>query len=697
VVQGRFHFTTQFSIMRWALIAATTSCAVATNPMAKVLELMDECAAKVTADGEAEAKTYKAYFEWCDDTAKNAQFEIKTAKSNKEELEAKIGELTANIDQSNSKIEKLTGSIASDEKELAEATAVREKEASDFAAAEGELMDDVDTLDRAIGIIEREMAKTGGAAFAQVDTTNQRAVVNALSVIVDAAGFTAQSKNRLVAMVQEQSDDSDEDTGAPAAATYENKSGGIVDVLVNMKDKAEGELADMRKAENANKHNFNMLKQSLVDSLSADNTDLKQEKSALASAEEDQATAEGDLSVTGKELASSQGELATASQDCMQVAADHESTVAARKEELAVIAKATKILQETSGGGVDQTYSFLQVSNTVELKNSEIIVVIKKLAQKQHSAALAQLASRIAAVAKYGAQAGEDPFTKIKGLISDMIGKLEKEAEEDANEKAYCDEEMGKTEAKKADLEDTVSKLSSKVDQAAATSAKRKGQVKELQKELADLAREQSDMDSIRAQENSDYVKAKSDLELAIGGVQKALGVLRDYYGGASAAFLDVDQPAKPEQHEKKGGAGQSIIGMLEVCESDFSSNLAKEETEESDAASEYEKITQANKISKTTKDQDVKYKTQEHKSLDKEITELSSDRDTTNTELSAVLEYYKQLTERCVAKPESYEDRKARRAAEIDGLKDALNILENEAAFMQRKRKGGLRGSLGM
>merc|ERR550514_535145 len=409
---------------------------------------------------------------------------------------------------------------------------------------------------------------------------------------------------------------------------------------------------------------------------------------------EEKATAEGDLSVTSKDLKASEDELATAQAECMQVAADHEATVTAREEELAVIAKAKKILQETSSGAVEQSYDFLQISTRAQLKNSEVIAAIKKLAKQQHSSALAQLASRISAVAKYGA--ADDVFAKIKGLITDMIAKLEKEAEEDATEKAYCDEEMAKTEAKKADLEDTVAKLAAKIDQAAATSAKRKSEVKELQAELAALAKEQSDMDRIRAEENSDYLQAKKDLELALSGVQKALTVLRDYYGAASASFLEEEQPAKPEKHSKSTGAGQSIISILEVCEDDFSSNLAKEELEEADASAEYDKITQANKVTKTTKEQDVKYKTQEFKTLDKEITDLTSDKDTTGTELAAVTEYYGKLTDRCVAKPETYEDRKARREAEIAGLKDALSILENETAFVQRKRRGGLRGTLG-
>jgi len=442
-----------------------------------------------------------------------------------------------------------------------------------------------------------------------------------------------------------------------------------------------------------------MLKQSLEDQISADSTDLDQEKSSKAAAEEGKATAEGDLVVTTKELADVTAELATASANCMQTAADHEATVAARNEELGVIAEARKIIAEATGGAGGQSYSLLQISTRSDLKKSEVITVIKNLARTHHSAALAQLASRVDAVVRYGSAGGEDVFTKIKGLISDMIAKLEKEAEEDATEKAYCDEEMAKTEAKQTELEDDLSKLSAKIDKAAATSAKRKEQVKELQAELAALAKEQAELDAIRSEEHGAYSTAKAELEAGINGVQKALGVLRDYYGGASLLqnddFSMMQQPAMPEKHSASGGAGGSIINLLEVCESDFSNNLAKEETQEADAVSEYEKVTQENKVSKTMKDQDVKYKTQEFKSLDKEISELSGDKATASTELSAVNEYYSKLKDRCVAKPESYADRKARREAEIQGLKEALEVLESETAFVQRKRKGGLRGKI--
>jgi chromosome segregation ATPase len=266
-----------------------------------------------------------------------------------------------------------------------------------------------------------------------------------------------------------------------------------------------------------------------------------------------------------------------------------------------------------------------------------------------------------------------------------MIAKLETEASADATEKAYCDEQMAKTQAKKDDLDSDIAKLTSKIDQAAAKSAGLKSDVKELQGQLAALAKEQAEMDQIRQESHADYVQAKADLELGLSGVRKALGVLRDYYGSAASM---LQQPAKPERFEKATGAADSIVGILEVVESDFATNLAKEESEEASESSTYEKTTQTNKIRTAEMEQDVKYKSQEAKALDKSVSELSSDRSSANTELDAVMEYYGQIKARCIAKPETYEARKQRREAEIAGLKQALDILENETAFVQRKRR---------
>merc|ERR1719261_2156286 len=185
------------------------------NPLGKVFELMSALEAKITKEGEEEAKAFKEFFEWCDEASQNLNFEIKTAKKSQAKLTAKIDELTSDIEVSSSKIEDLAKAISTNEGELKEATAIREKEAADFAASEKELMETVDTLDRAVSIISSEMSKNP-AALAQIDTSSMTSLLQSLSTVVDAAGFTNTDHEKLIALVQAQQDDSM--AGAPAAA-----------------------------------------------------------------------------------------------------------------------------------------------------------------------------------------------------------------------------------------------------------------------------------------------------------------------------------------------------------------------------------------------------------------------------------------------------------------------------------------------
>merc|ERR1719158_771576 len=129
---------------------------------------------------------------------------------------------------------------------------------------------------------------------------------------------------------------------------------------------------------------------------------------------------------------------------------------------------------------------------------------------------------------------------------------------------------MAKTEAKKTELDDEIASLTSKIDKNAARSAQLKEEVKEAQQSLAALAKEQAEMDKLRQEQNAAYKQAKADLELGLGGVQKALEKLREYYGGAAALMQTTDdasfsafmqQPTPPKKHEKSSGAGGSIIG----------------------------------------------------------------------------------------------------------------------------------------
>merc|ERR1719161_2987315 len=315
----------------------------------------------------------------------------------------------------------------------------------------------------------------------------------------------------------------------------------------------------------------------------------------------------------------------------MEKASDHEITLKGRAEELKALATAKKIIQQATAL---QQVSLIQVSASSHLtshskagqRGINAAGMIRRLAKTQHSPALAQLASRIEATVRYYGRSGDDPFAKVKGLIQDMIAKLLKEAQEEAEEKAYCDAEMAKTEKKKSELTDDLEAITAKIDKSVSASTRLKEEVKELQSELLELEKMQAEMDKARKDAHAAYLESTGDLSKGLDGLRKALKVLREYYAkdAEGAALLQVDddmtammqQPAAPEKFKKSSGAGDSIIGMLEVAESDFAKNLAEEQQEEDAAQTEYEKLTQENKVTKASKEQDVKYKTKEYKAL---------------------------------------------------------------------------------
>jgi len=625
---------------------------------------------KIIGEGKACQKTYDEFAEWCEDRSKDLGFEIKTGKANVADLQATIAKEAASGDALTAKIEDLSAGIAADEAELKKATDLRAKEAAAFAADQKELNEVIDMLQRAIAILEKEMA--GGASMMQLKSA--ATLEQALSIMVKASAISTADATKLTALVQ--TEDGDADSGAPDAAVYESHSGGIVDTLNGLLEKAEAQLDAATKAETTAKNNFDLKKQALTDEIKYANKDMDAAKKGLAESSEVKATAEGDLAVTSKALNEDISALADLHQDCMTKAQDFEAETTSRGEELKALAMAKKAVKDNTAGATGQTYSFLQT--TTDSKNYEIVRMVKELAKAQKAPELAQLASRLKSA--IALNHGDDVFAKIKGLISDMIAKLEADQAAAAELKGWCDKEIAESTAKKEDATALFDKLTTKHNSATANSKKLKEQVATLQRELAELAQTQADMDRIRADEKATYDANRPEMEQGLKGVKLALKILNDYYAKEGKA------------HGAADGAGSGIIGMLEVIESDFTKGLTEMIAAEQVAAQVFEKETKENAIEKTTKDQDVKYKTKEAAALDKKAAELSSDLEGVKAELDAVNDYLDSLDKKCTYKVESYAERKARREAEIEGLKSALDILENETAFMQTSSLRGVR-----
>merc|ERR1719321_2191629 len=120
-----------------------------------------------------------------------------------------------------------------------------------------------------------------------------------------------------------------------------------------------------------------------------------------------------------------------------------------------------------------------------------------------------------------------------------------------------------------------------------AKSSQLKKQVAALQNTLAQLASSQAEMDKLRQEEHTAYVSNKADMEQGLEGVKTALKILREYYASDDKA------------HNAAEGAGSGVIGLLEVCESDFSKDLAGIVSTEETAQASYDRATKENEIEK--------------------------------------------------------------------------------------------------
>ncbi|CAE7224685.1 unnamed protein product [Symbiodinium microadriaticum] len=482
---------------------------------------------------------------------------------------------------------------------------------------------------------------------------------------------------------------------------YESKSGSIVEMLEDMQDKAKSELNGLRQREESAKHSFAMMRQSLEDQVSFAQEEVGKLKASQAQLRTSKTTAQKDLEEAESDLQADKKELDDVKMECRRKAEDYKLAPQRLQafgspgvgppsrrqmekkglaEELEALGKAKEALAEKTG--LEATSFFQAIIETVGSLRSMIpsrcdYFVEVEMVSWQFSAKL-HAGSDLTSSA--------DAFGKIKTMIADsavctemalkmwdMIDSMEKKLREEAGKKAYCDAEMKKAASKQEGKQSELEDLQTKIDAATSKSAALKEEVADLQKALVTIGEFQVNTTAMRQKEKAQFKKAFPEVQEGLDGVKTALKVLREYYKGTQAAT-------------ERGGAATGVMGMLEVVESDFAKNLAEMRVAEATAQEDFKKDMQDLELEKARKEQDVKYKAQEAKRLDVELQEFRSDSDNVQTELSAIEEFNSGLQVQEVATSfssvySSIQERRAKRQAEIEGLKTALEALDAESA----------------
>mmetsp|Transcript_65694 Transcript_65694/g.154582 ORF Transcript_65694/g.154582 Transcript_65694/m.154582 type:complete len:683 (-) Transcript_65694:30-2078(-) len=648
------------------------SCSTTGSPLAKVMSLLTDMEEKVKREGVERDESMKAKEVFCERRFAELSHSIKKNENSKEELEARISKADSKLQTVSDDVEEALSGIQSTQANLDEATQVRTKEKTEFETAQKDLMETMESIKRAVEALEKEATKGSSASLLQVQKAPD--VLAAINVMVSGAMIGAADADGLTAFLQ--SADAADDLQPPVAPVYESKSGGIVDMLEDMQDKAKAELDELRKKEESARHSYAMVRQSLEDQATYAKEEVSKLKTQQAQLKTTKTGAQKDLEEASSDLVEDKKELDDTKMECRRKAEDYEAEKKSLEEELEALGSAKAALAGKTGGAEAQSYSFLQVaSSATSGADQNVLTVLRDVARRTNSSGLALLSRRIRTIMRSDLTSTADAFGKIKNMISDMIESMEKQMQEAADKKAYCDAEMKKASTKQEGKESELEDLQTKIDAATSKSAALKEEVSDLQKSLATLAESEVNSTELRQKEKAQYKKLLPEVQEGLDGVKMALKVLREYYKGTQAAT-------------ERGGTATGVIGQLEVVESDFAKNMAQMRVAEATAEEDFKKEMKDFELEKVRKEQDVKYKMQEAQRLDVDLQEFRSDSDSVQTELSAIEEFNTGLKAECSVTPVSFKERMAKRQQEIDGLKEALETLDAESGtgLMQLK-----------
>merc|ERR1719377_214981 len=192
------------------------------------------------------------FTKWCDEESNEKEDAITSAQRTINDLSATIEDATGSISTLNQETDTLAAKISTTDADLAAATKIRDDERAAFEASEKELSETIDTLARAIVVLKR-----GQTGFMQTKGANKQleTLADTLSKIVSATWVTAEEKVNVQSLLQSEDEDLSLQPQATAAA-YESKGSSILDLLGDLKDKAEGSLSDQRKTEMESGHAY---------------------------------------------------------------------------------------------------------------------------------------------------------------------------------------------------------------------------------------------------------------------------------------------------------------------------------------------------------------------------------------------------------------------------------------------------------
>eukprot|EP00929_Paragymnodinium_shiwhaense_P122061 TRINITY_DN9459_c0_g1_i1.p1 TRINITY_DN9459_c0_g1~~TRINITY_DN9459_c0_g1_i1.p1 ORF type:complete len:708 (+),score=238.13 TRINITY_DN9459_c0_g1_i1:75-2198(+) len=663
------------------------------TPIGKVVELLDVLKTQVEKDGEADGAAYNKYTSWYAEASVEAKRVITETSDSIETLQSGIAEQEALRQSAQQQYEKVANALAKEEKELKTATEQRTKERATFEDAEGVLMDGVDSLERGLLVLGKSMPSGSSAASASLLSVAQKLKKTLLQgndfQLTGMQRKTLEGFLRAAARAPEQPEDEESQSLAPdflqvrmkskqagPYGEYESQTGGAVATLQSVLDKTSKELEETRKTEETARTNFKQYDKATKRNIENKEKTLSEVKMEISHSQQLSSQMEAQLKqnqellkVTKEDVDKMKAEFETKTNGYKERCQSRTDEVMAVREAAQLLTSDTaqRILAAEEAGPA----SFVQVSQKRKHANR-----LLKMAESPGVALLA-----IKSHARAGLSRRADPFGKVKSMIGQMLRKLQEQAAQEQKHHEWCSSEMEKSTKSQSSKQEAIQKITDRIGAMDAELEQLTSDIKTTQEEMADMKKATAEAQKVREQETAQAAAAIQQYKDAEALVGTAIGVLKKFYDKAakaaagSAKGRNIDAPAKA-----KAGMSSGVIGILEIAKQDFADLLAEAQQNEAVSAQQYKEMMNESEIRMAVFTKDLEYRSRNKVKLAGDRMRANNDLKSLNLELEAVNSYLDKLKEECIAKPEPYEERKARREKELDSLNEALQFLKGEA-----------------
>merc|ERR1719456_1071142 len=676
----------------------------ALNPITRVVQLMEGLIKKTEQDGKAEEDLFEKYVCWYKTVVSSKKASNAEASDRIESLTAYIDDIKSGRIEFTSERKDLEAEIEKLNTEIETATDMRNKENDDFLAAKDEMEKAIAALEKAVEVLGDATADHKEGVLTSVGFDQRRAVEIGQN-------FLSERDARFLEKVLDgdlrEPDWKKLNRKATFKMKYKARSLKIQEILADMLQTFEDNLADATKKEKDTKSSFDTLMESKNSQLSAAQDALSggEGEGAARTLAADEAQEEVDALTT--QVSNDEKYISQVEASYADKVDEWKERKRLRTEEIASISKAIEILASDdakdlmSSSFKSQGNFFLQQESSNAgcqwKRATKVVHKLRDMAAKHSDPRLAQLAVNVHLHSK-------GHFDKIVAEVMKMVSDLHEEADEDLKTKETC-------EADRMSNTKTAKKSAQAMDDQTALINRKKADIEAMQKEIAgivahvkELKLQLEEAQIQRAKENREYKAAKAQDEAAAVLIGKSKDVLEKFYsdnglalaqtasrvaqhgGSAQPEVVAGEAPPPPpstfggEPYGGNKGATNGIISILEMVKSDVEKDIKTATTMEAKAKADYDTFkSETEALIKSLESQKASLEG-EVGDAETAVVDAKKTRKDKKKVLDDTMEFLKSIAPSCDYMAVNFELRKANREAEIDGLIEAGASLQGGA-----------------